>query len=115
MGILREVLGPILRRTQSSPERYRQKVILGYTLDLWTSLQQQFRFLRKKGVAVIVVGNSLHGGKHLPYLIPTDLLVSMIGRAVGFEVDKVAIARNFRRRLAGNHFLRESVIILRKE
>lgn len=114
-GVLKDVLGPILRRTQSSPERYRHRVILGYALDLWTTLRQQFVFLRKKGVAVIVVGNSLHGGNHLPYLIPTDLLVSMIGRAVGFEVDKVAIARNFRRRLSGNHFLRESVIVLRKE
>lgn len=113
-GILKDVLGPILRRTQSSSERYRHRVILGYTLDLWTTLHQQFRFLRKNGVAVIVVGNSLHGGKHLPYLIPTDLLVSMIGRAVGFEVDRVAVARNFRRRLAGNHFLRESIIVLRK-
>lgn len=114
-GILRDVLGPILRRTQSSPDRYRHRVILGYALDLWTALHQQFRLLRKNGVAVIVVGNSLHGGKHLPYLIPTDLLVSIIGRAVGFEVDKVAIARNFRRRLSGNHFLRESLIVLRKE
>ena len=109
------MLGPILRRTQSSSERYRHRVILGYALDLWTTLHQQFRLLRRNGVAVIVVGNSLHGGKHLPYLIPTDLLVSMIGRVVGFKLDKVAIARNFRRRLSGNHFLRESLIVLRKE
>jgi hypothetical protein len=114
-GTLRDVLGPILRRTQSSSERYRHRVILGYALDLWMTLRQQFRCLRRNGVAVFVVGNSLHGGKHLPYVIPTDLLVSILGCAVGFEVDRVAIARNFRRRLSGNHFLRESVVVLRKE
>ena len=113
-GILRDVLGPILRRTRSSSERHRHRVILGYALDLWSSLREQFRLLRKNGIAAIVVGNSLHGGKHLPYLIPTDLLVSVIGRAVGFDVIRIAIARNFRRRLAGNHFLRESLVALRK-
>jgi len=114
-GRLKDVLGPILRRTQSSSEHYRHRLILGYALDLWTSLLQQFRCLRKNGLAVLIVGNSLHGGKHLPYMIPTDLLVSVLGRAVGFDVEKLAIARNFRRRLSGNHFLRESVVVLRKE
>jgi hypothetical protein len=114
-GVLKDVLGPILRRTKASCERYRHRVILGYTLDLWMALREQFRCLRKNGAAVFVVGNSLHGGKHLPYLIPTDLLVSILGRAVGFQVDRVAIARSFRRRLSGNHFLRESVVVLRKE
>jgi hypothetical protein len=114
-GMLRDVLRPILRRTESSSERYRHRVILGYALDLWMTLCQQFRCLRKNGVAVFVVGNSLHGGKHLPYVIPTDLLVSILGRAAGFEVDRIAIARSFRRRLSGNHFLRESVVVLRKE
>jgi hypothetical protein len=114
-GILSQLLGPILNRTQSSREGYRYKVILGYALDLWMTLQQQYCLLRKNGVAVIVVGNSLHGGEHLPYLIPSDLLVSVIGRTVGFKIDKLAIARSFRRRLSGNHFLRESLIVLRKE
>lgn len=113
-GKLSDLLQPILRRTESSSERYRHRLILGYALDLWMTLLEQHRCLRKDGVAVFVVGNSLHGGKHLPYLIPTDLLVSLIGRAVGFEIEKVAIARSFRRRLSGNHFLRESLVFLRK-
>jgi len=113
-GSLKQLIGPILRRTKSSSEPHRHRVILGYALDLWTSLQHQFRALRRRGVAAIVVGNSLHGGKHVPYLVPTDLLVSAIGKDVGFEVERVSVARNLRRRLAGNHFLRESVIILRK-
>lgn len=114
-GALRDILRPILRRTQTSCERYRHRVILGYALDLWMALREQFRCLKKDGAAVFVVGNSLHGGKHLPYVIPTDLLVSILGCSVGFRVDRVAIARNFRRRLSGNHFLRESVVVLRKE
>jgi hypothetical protein len=114
-GTLKALLGPIIRRTRSSSERYRQRLIVGYASDLWSTLREHYTLLKKEGICVMVLGNSLHGGKHLPYLIPSDLLVSAIGERTGYKVRQVAIARNFRRRLAGNHFLRESVIILEKE
>jgi len=114
-GTLKALLGPIIRRTRSSSERYRHRLIVGYASDLWSTLREHYALLKKEGICVMVLGNSLHGGKHLPYLIPSDLLVSAIGERTGYKVRKVAIARNFRRRLSGNHFLRESVIILEKE
>lgn len=114
-GMLKAVLGPIIRRTRLSTERYRHRLIVGYSSDLWLTLREYYRLLKKKGVCVIVVGNSLHGGKHLPYLIPTDLLVSAIAERTGYRVKKIAVARNFRRRLSGNHFLRESIVVLEKE
>ena len=46
-GILRDVLGPILRRTQSSSERYRHRVILGYTLDLGRPCTSSFGFCER--------------------------------------------------------------------
>jgi len=113
-GALKAVLGPILRRTKSSAEHFRHRLIVGYASDLWTTLQSHYSVLKRGGSSVVVIGNSLHGGKHLPYLIPSDLIISAIGERVGLTVRKVAIARNFRRRLSGNHFLRESVIILDK-
>ncbi len=114
-GMLRQVLGPIIRRTKCSSERYRHRLIMGYASDLWLTLTAHHVLLKRDGICAIVVGNSLHGGKHLPYLIPTDLIVSAIAESTGYTVKKIAIARNFRRRLSGNHFLRESVIVLEKE
>ena len=70
-GMLRSVLRPIIRRTESSTERYRHRLVLGYAFDLWTTLREYHSFLKSGGLCVFVVGNSLHGGKHLPYLIPT--------------------------------------------
>lgn len=114
-GMLRQVLGPIIRRTKPSSDRYRHRVIVGYASDLWHALSEYHKSLKRGGICSIVAGNSLHGGKHLPYLIPTDLIVSTIAERTGYKVKNVAIARNFRRRLSGNHFLRESVIVLEKE
>jgi hypothetical protein len=114
-GVLKAIVGPIISRTKASSEHYRHRLILGYASDLWTSLREFYVLLKKRGTCVVVVGNSLHGGKHLPYLIPSDLLVCAIAERSGFRVGRLAIARNFRRRLAGNHFLRESVIVLEKE
>jgi len=113
-GRLKLLFDPIFERTESSGEKWRHKLLLGYFSDMWSSLKEQYRCLKRTGRAVIVVGNSLHGGHHLPYLIPTDLALAMIAQRLGFCVDRVYVARNLMRRLSGNHFLRESVLILRK-
>ncbi len=62
----------------------------------------------------MVVGNSLHGGSTAAYLVATDLIVAAMAKLIGFEVQRAIVARNLRRRLPGNHFLRESLIVLRK-
>ena len=114
-GILKILLEPILSRTQFSTEHHRRRVVIGYAFDLWATLREHYRLLKRNGVAVLVVGNSLHGGKHLPYLIPTDLLVTAVAERAGYKVSKIAVARNSRRRLSGNHFLRESLFVMGNE
>ncbi len=113
-GELRLLLGPLLERTQSSPERWRHRLLLGYFCDAWISLKEQHRCLRRGGRAILVVGNSLHGGTDSPYLIPTDLAVAAMAKRLGFRIEAVKIARSLMRRVSGNHFLRESVIVLGK-
>ena len=105
---------PLVERTASHQEKWRNKLTLGYFSDLWISLKEQFRCLRPGGRLFVVIGNSLHGCAGEAYLIPTDLLLAQLGKALGFQLDKILIARNTRRRLSGNHFLRESIIALRK-
>jgi hypothetical protein len=63
---------------------------------------------------VFVVGNSLHGRPGAAYLVPTDLAIAGMARRIGFETHETIIARNLKRRLSGNHFLRESIVIVRK-
>jgi SAM-dependent methyltransferase len=113
-GGLSIVLKTLLARTGRMRERWRQKLLLGYSNDLWRALRSFHTSLRPNALAVLVVGNSLHGGTEHPYVIPTDLLVSSIGKRLGFKVEGTLQARALKRRLSGNHFLRESVVILRK-
>lgn len=113
-GSLSRSFSPLVNRTNSFKEKWRTKLALGYFSDIWVSLKQQYGLLRKSGRAFLVVANSLHGGADGAYLVPTDLLLAQIGQSVGFQLESILVARNTRRRLSGNHFLRESVVVLRK-
>lgn len=113
-GALKTLLGPLLATTGLSTKKWRQRMLLGYVSDIWCALREYYKCLRRGGHCVVVVGNSLHGGPSLPYLIPTDLLVLELARNRGFEILQGTIARSLPRRLAGNHFLRESMLVLRK-
>lgn len=113
-GHLRSLLDPIIERADAVGEPWRKKVLLGYFSDMWVTLEQQYECLKKGGYAVTVVGNSLHGSAS-PYLIPSDIVTACIAERLGFVVQDVIISRPLKRRLSGNHFLRESVVVLRKE
>lgn len=113
-GRLRHYFGAMLGRTESFAEAWRTKLALGYFSDIWVSLREQRRCLRKGAYTFLVVANSLHGSAGKAYLVPTDLLVGQIGLALGFELERIMIARSTKRRLSGNHFLRESIVVLRK-
>ena len=113
-GELKTLLSPLLERTSDSAEKWRHRLLLGYFSDMWSALSKHYACLRPGGYEVLVVGNSLHGGRSEPYLIPTDLVVAVLAQRVGFEVVSVKVARALLRRLAGNHFLRESVVVPRR-
>jgi SAM-dependent methyltransferase len=113
-GRLGSLLSPIVTRIADLEEPWRRRVLLGYFSDLWTTLEGCHRVLRDGGHAVFVVGNSLHGAAANPYLIPTDLLLGAIAERIGFRVERTIAARSLKRRLSGNHFLRESLVVLRK-
>ena len=113
-GFLKAVLDPIIGRTEKTSEPWRKRVLLGYFSDMWVALEEQKKCLKKGGYAVTVVGNSLHGSTDLPYLIPSDITIAQIAERIGFRVHDIIISRPLKRRLSGNHFLRESIIILQK-
>jgi DNA modification methylase len=111
-GGLKRILTPILIRASNDQERTR--VFRGYFSDMWSTLKNAFVCLREGGHAVFVVGNSLHGSNEAAYLLPTDLVIGKMAQRLGFVVCDTIIARNLRRRLTGNHFLRESIVVLQK-
>jgi DNA modification methylase len=111
---LNQFFDPLLSRTNAYDEKWRNRLALGYFSDLWTSLNQQYHCLRPGGRIFLVIGNSLHGRAGKAYLIPTDLLVAQLAKNLGFELEEILITRNTLRRLSGNHFLRESIVALRK-
>lgn len=117
-GPLRDLLGMVARRTRlldRECSRGRSKVLLGYAYDTWRGLRAHSKCLKPGGQAIYVVGNSLHGGPaSRPYLIPTDLIVARLAQIVGLTVKNVIVARPLLRRLAGNHFLRDSLVVIRK-
>jgi hypothetical protein len=108
------ILAALVRRSNAAGQGWRSRMIRGYFADLWTSLMEHFAVLKPGGFDVIVIGNSLHGSAEAPCLIPTDLVVTMMAMTLGFDLPRLVVARPLKRRLSGNHFLRESVIVLRK-
>jgi SAM-dependent methyltransferase len=113
-GQLGRLLKPVLERARASEERWRERLVIGYFSDLWAALKEQYLCLRPNGYNLLVVGNSLHGRAGAAYLIPTDIAVATIAKCIGFKVEHILAARSLRRRLQGNHFLRESIVVLRK-
>jgi DNA modification methylase len=113
-GKLRSLFLPLVERTKEMPHPWRSRLLLGYFDDLYKALKEYMLLLRPGGMAFFVVGNSLHGGADDPYLIPTDLILAELARTCGFGIERVVVARGSKRRLSGNHFLRETVVVLRK-
>jgi hypothetical protein len=95
-------------------ERARKAMIHGYAKDMLRTLESSYAALRPGGRLVFVVGNSLHGGDKGAFVIAADLLLAELSLEVGFEVERIEVARQLRRRLVSSHFLRESVVFLRR-
>ena len=93
-------------------------VIAGYFDDMELLLENLFLKTKNGGRVAIVVGNSAYAG----IVIPSDLLIAEIGKKVGFEVEKIIVTRHLttssqqrKYLLDVMEFMRESIIILRKE
>jgi SAM-dependent methyltransferase len=112
-GKLDELLGAVTKRLEKSGERWRSRMLLAYFSDLWNAVENYKRVLTENGMAVFVIGNSLHGTE-APAMIASDLVLARIGECHGFKAH-ISVARGLKRRLAGNHFLRESVVVLKRQ
>jgi hypothetical protein len=89
----------------------------GYFYDMRRLLRQLRDVLRRKGKAVVVVGNSAYAKS----IIPTDALLARIGQEEGYAVKGIHVARHLhvssqqRSTLSDlEDFMRESVVVLEK-
>ncbi len=103
----------------------RERLFKQYFYDVHISLTNQYSLLKDNGFVFWIVGNSLHGsnkvgedGNKTMIPIATDLLTAQIAQEIGFHVERIIVTRKLRRRNHNsktNHFLRESIIILKKQ
>ena len=96
--------------------QWRKRLLYNYADDIFVSLRHQYDILSKGGLAVCVVGNSLHGNSNANFCVATDLIISSIARELGFEIVDLKVARYLNRRASAHYsdLLRESIIVLRK-
>lgn len=88
-----------------------------YFHDMFRVIEKCYLSLEKDGFCNIVVSNSAYGG----VIVPTDLLFSLFAKKVGFEVDRIEVARyiitssqQYHITKEQKNYLRESVICLKK-
>lgn len=95
----------------------RSRIFMGYFDDMYRSLQSQIQVLNPGGWIFCVVGNSLHGSadRSKPRIpVASDLLIAVIAKAIGLDVMGIQVARHLTRRSPGSHYLRESILAMRK-
>ncbi|WP_346879058.1 DNA methyltransferase [Clostridium sp. UBA7791] len=93
-------------------------VVRGYFDDMFKLLKKIYDSTKKGGYVGIVVGNSAYSG----VIVPTDLLLVKISETIGYKVEELIITRHLttssqqKAKLEElKEYLRESVIIIRKE
>lgn len=85
-------------------------IIRGYFDDIYQSLRGQAAKVASGGHIVCVVGNSRHGRLH----IPTDVLIGLIGLALGLQLVEIYVGKLRYGRKEKKHRLRESLVVFRK-
>lgn len=93
-------------------------VIEAYFDDMRKLLENLYNKTEEKGYVCIIVGNSAYAGT----LVPTDLLLAEISESLGFTVEEIIVTRYLttssqqKKQLEEvEDFLRESIVVLRKE
>lgn len=84
------------------------KMVNDYFYDMTLAMKNIYKFLKKNGRGVIVIGDSQFGGVH----IETDIFLAKICKTIGFNVEKIEAVR--KRRSKNGMKLRESLIFVRK-
>jgi len=114
-----ELLEDIIEYLQSQPlwDKRIPKMLDTYFYDMYVLLKDLYKFTKKGGFCVIVVGNSAYS----KLAVPTDILLGELGENIGFSVQEIIEARRNETssqqhaKLDGHlDFLRESLIILKK-
>lgn len=95
--------------------RGREEVVRGYVDDMLSTIRVVGTRLRAGGEMAIVVGNSMHGKQPSDYVIASDLLLARLAELEGFSIRSISVGRYPRRRVSRSRFLRESVVLARKE
>lgn len=109
------IINPILDTIpKNREESSRKRLIKGYFDDMLMTLENNKKLLSEDGYLVFVVGNSLHGTRGEYLLIAADLVIARLAEIVGFKVESFDIARHLKRRRIDSHFMRESVVFLKK-
>lgn len=97
--------------------QWRSDLFKGYFDDMYQGLKHQKNALRAGGWIFCIVGNSLHGPSDEPESrvpVASDLIIASIAQAIGLEVKAIQVARLLKRRAPDTHYLRESIIVMRK-
>lgn len=94
------------------------KMIEAYFNDMFRSLIEIHKTLKKNGFCVIIVSNSSYGG----VVVPTDLLLAKFAESIGFKVSSIEVARfiitssqQYKKTKKYKNYLRESIIYLEKD
>lgn len=93
------------------------KMVEAYFNDMFRSMTEIYKGLKKNGFCVIIVSNSAYGG----IVVPTDLLLAKFAKHLGFKVSSIDVARNiitssqqYKETEKYRNYLRESIIYLEK-
>ena len=92
----------------------RRRLVRGYTDDMMQVLKSAHARMKRGGRLVYVVGNSLHGSGDDTLLIASDLIIARLAEMVGFQIERIGVARAPQRRRGSEPFLRESIVFGRK-
>jgi DNA modification methylase len=98
--------------------KWRTDLFRGYFDDIYQSLKQQINVLRPGGWIFCTVGNSLHGprdNRDARVPVAADLIIALIAKTLGLDVKAIEVARFLTRRTPNRGFMRESVIVMRKQ
>ena len=104
-------------RLQHGGKKDYDFMVVGYFNDMYDAISEMHRVLKPRKYAVMILGDSAPYGVH----IPTDVYLAIIGKEVGFNINKIYVLRERGGKWAGirggrRHEvpLRESLILFKK-